>query len=56
MARRHTSRVEGASKPGGTVKAAITRLQDAGEIIEQADAHRIVDPFFGELILRDWNP
>ena len=49
------SRTEGGNaKPGGVVKAAITRLEDAGEIIERSDVYRIVDPFFGELIRRDW--
>ena len=49
------SRTEGATgNPGGAVTAAITRLEDAGEILEGPDGYRIVDPFFGELIRRDW--
>lgn len=43
-------------KPGGAVKAAIIRLEDAGEIVSGAAGYRIVDPFLAELIRRDWNP
>lgn len=45
------------AKQGGTVKAAITRLEDAGEIAAAAKGgYRIVDPFFAELVRRDWTP
>lgn len=45
---------EATAKPGGTVKAAITRLEDAGEIVGTPSGYKIVDPFFAELLRRGW--
>ena len=39
---------------GGTVKGALRRLEDAGELIERSGSFVIVDPLLAELIRRGW--
>jgi hypothetical protein len=41
---------------GTTAKRAIDKLVDAGEVIEEEDGFRLVDPFFAELVRRSWDP
>jgi len=46
-----------AGNGGSTTQKAIAALVDAGELVEVAGGgYRIVDPFFAELLRRDWSP
>lgn len=41
---------------GATATTAMDNLVAAGEVTETAKGYRIIDPFFAELVRRDWNP
>lgn len=41
---------------GGTTQNAIKKLLDSGEIADDAGTYSVVDPFFAELVRREWDP
>jgi hypothetical protein len=41
---------------GSGAQAAMQKLIDAGEVVGGDAGPRIIDPFFAELVRRDWNP